>query len=537
MTRPRILAIYLDGYEQSLAQRYMDAGAMPAMSRLQQQGASWLLDHGPAQRTGLAGEHFATGMAPAAAGRWAAVDFDPATYRVWQVGTELRPFPADLSGLRTVVFDPPYFRLEAAPNVQGLVNWGAHDPGVATSANPPALLQELLERFGEYPATPFIYGFTWPSPERTQQMGQQLAHAVDVRSRAAQWLLGERMPEWDLALVTVSEPHSVIEALWHGVDPEHPLHGLPSAAPAAAGMLAVYQAVDRLVGELAAAFPDAVTVVVSMGGMGPNRSDAASMLLLPELMYRSAFGRALFDPAPTAPPAVAGGPPLLPYDAASWDSWARRGFARPQSPSRLERLWSRLRAKFDVADDPAAGRAALVSELDWMAAKAYQVHWPAMPVFALPSFYDGRVRVNLKGRERDGIIDARDYVHTVSAVETLLDECTDPLTGEPVVDFFEYPADRDPLQVGATESDLVIVWRGMPLGLEHPRLGCIGPVPFRRTGGHTGPHGIVHVAGAGLAAGLRGVGSSFDVVPTLLDLLGESPATRLSGQSLLRPAA
>jgi len=536
MSRKRVLTIYLDGYEPSLASRYMQAGDMPAMARLHQRGASWLLDHGPAQRTGLAGEHFATGLSPAGAGRWAAVDFDPASYRVWQVGTELRPFAADLAGTRTVVFDPPYFRLESAPGVRGLVNWGAHDPGVATSTNPPALQDEFIQRFGAYPATPWIYGFTWPSPGRTQEMGRQLAHAVDVRSRAAQWLLRERMPDWDFAVVTVSEPHSVIEALWHGVDPQHPLHGLPSAAPAAEGMRAVYQAVDRLVGELTAAFPEAITVVVSMGGMGPNRSDAASMLLLPELMYRHAHGRPLFQPGPTLPPAFAGGPPLLSPDGPTWDTWARRGFPRSAPPSRLERLWSRVRAPFMPAD-PWLARKALVSEVDWMAARAYQPHWPGMRMFALPSFYDGRVRINLQGRERDGRVAPVDHAAAVQEVETLLHECVDPLTGDGVVDFFEYPSSRDPQRVGPTESDLVVVWKGMPLGLEHPRLGRIGPVPFRRTGGHTGPHGVACVAGDGIAAGERGIASSFDVVPTLLDLLGKPRPAQMSGHSLLPPAA
>ena len=39
-----------------------------------------LLDHGPAQRTGLAWEHVASGLSPEAARRWAAIEFDPTTY-------------------------------------------------------------------------------------------------------------------------------------------------------------------------------------------------------------------------------------------------------------------------------------------------------------------------------------------------------------------------------------------------------------------------------------------------------------------------
>ena len=58
--------------------------------------------------------------------------------------------------------------------------------------------------------------------------------------------------------------------------------------------MSVYRAVDRLIGALADEFPDVTMVVFSMGGMGPNTSDVPSMLMLPELAYRHAFGRPLF---------------------------------------------------------------------------------------------------------------------------------------------------------------------------------------------------------------------------------------------------
>ncbi len=77
-----------------------------------------------------------------------------------------------------------------------------------------------------------------------------------------------------------------------------------------------------------------------------------------------------------------------------------------------------------------------------------------------------------------------------------------------------------------------MVWRG-PLALDHPTLGRVGPVPYRRTGGHTGVHGVAYCSGPGIAAGDRGARSTFDVVPTLIELVGASPPPGLSGTSLL----
>jgi predicted AlkP superfamily phosphohydrolase/phosphomutase len=156
-----------------------------------------------------------------------------------------------------------------------------------------------------------------------------------------------------------------------------------------------------------------------------------------------------------------------------------------------------------------------------------------MPAFALPSFYDGRIRVNLRGRERNGIVEPSRYEETCRELEALVRECRNPRTGEPVVDAVERAWTRNPLELTGSEADLVIVWRGVAAALEHPRLGLVGPLPLRRTGGHTGPHGVAYIAGAGLEPGDRGERSSFDVVPTLAKLIGAGSSGSLSGRSLI----
>jgi hypothetical protein len=164
---------------------------------------------------------------------------------------------------------------------------------------------------------------------------------------------------------------------------------------------------------------------------------------------------------------------------------------------------------------------------------SYRPHWRAMKAFALPSFYDGRIRINLAGREADGRVHAPDYAAQCDELEALLRECRDPATGAEVVGHVERFGGRGPLAVGPTEPDLAVVWRGTFCALEHPTLGRVGPVPFRRTGGHTGPFGLAYLCNAGVGPGDRGVRSAFDVAPTLCELLGEAPPDGLSGASLL----
>jgi predicted AlkP superfamily phosphohydrolase/phosphomutase len=513
------MMIGLDGFELSVAERFMAQGGLPALKRLKEGGAAILLDHGDAKRSGLAWEHVSSGQSPDDAARWAAVDFDPDTYQVRQRSTRQVPFVAGL-GVRTVVFDPPYFALNAAPGVRGLVNWGAHDPGVPQSARPGDLLAEIEARFGKYPARNWIYGFVWPSQDRTRTMAEALEQAVRVRSDIAAWLFGERLADWDLGYMVISEYHSAIEAMWHGVDEDHPLHRAPSAQAAGQGVRRVYEAADQLLGRMMDLFPEASFVVFNLHGMGANDSDIASMALLPELLFRHAFGES----------ALEGGPQQSASDPwvgenEHWDEVVDRALPKGMRRKRglsgaFASLWSSL-----------AGGAPDAS-LEWMPATRYGKFWKHMPAFALPSFYDGRIRINLMGREADGVIHPADYEAACQTVERLLMDCRDIHTDRPVVRKLLRNR-KSPVHLAPSECDIEVVWAGPSQGFTHPDLGQIGPLPFRRTGGHTGQSGVVYVGGPAIGRPNLGVRSAFDVAPTVVEMLGGTPPATMSGESFL----
>jgi hypothetical protein len=541
----RVVVIGLDGLEVSHAERLMAAGELPALAELGRRSARFLLDHGPAQRTGLAWEHVASGQTPDAARRWAAVEFDPSTYRVWQDGARFEPWWERIDR-RTVVFDTPYVDLRRSPRTRGIVAWGAHDPGTFLAGRPAGVLEDFVERFGRYPAAAWTYGIPWPSAQRAQTMGEALSGALDIRTRAARWLMCERLPDWDLFIAVAGELHGSVEGLWHGVDARHPLHGHPSAPAAGDALLAVHQGLDRMVGELTRAAGDAAVVAFTMGGMGANHSDVQSMALLPELLYRHAFGRSLL----TVPSAWAAAPAAVPMLEAD-ERWEPvRLIPRPTAPvggtgtlHALARSLPRpiraglkgVRAGVEKWRSGSSPTPRL--DLTWQPATHYREHWPRMRAFALPSFYDGRIRINLRGRERDGLVDPARYEDTCREIETLLRECRDPRTGEPAVEEIERAATRDPMALHGSECDLIVVWRSPAAALEHPRLGIVGPVALRRTGGHTGRYGMAYIAAPGLHPGDHGVRSAFDVVPTVLDLLGCPPPGHVSGASLLAAAS
>ncbi len=525
----RILVIGLDGFETTIADKMIAQGRMPNFCRMLSASACVDLDHGAARRTGLAWEHFSTGLDPSSAHRWSAVSFNPRKYRCTQEPTRLEPFPSKFD-FKTVAFDTPYFDLKRAGNVRGIANWGAHDPGTPQDAGADALAREISERFGEYPAKNWIYGFTWPCVEMTREMGGDLVRATHKRLDIAEWLLGERFPDWDLGLVVVSELHSAIEALWHGVDGSHPLAGVPSAQPAGCALEAVYEAVDGFIGSLVSRFPDAVHLALSMHGMGPNHSDVPAMVLLPEILYRRSFGRKMMDFGgdPTAELCVS---PVSGWSESIWESWSgSTGFGdRSAGATTLEKLRLALERRLrKLLAIPAP------DTIRWMPASWYSPFWPKMGAFAIPAFYDGQVRINVKGRERNGLIDPSMYDEVCNELVSDLHTWTDPATGVSAIEEVHFTHPGDPMSVSETEADIVIVWRGTPTELVGPAGERVGPVATRRTGAHTGGNGISVWHGRDFMPGRYSAHSSFDVVPTLLEYLTGSCSEKVDGTSFMR---
>ena len=177
MTRRRVLAIGLDGFDVDLAEGYMAEGQMPALAALRNRAARFLLDEGPGPRRGLEWENVISRLSPEAEGHWGSVEFDPACYTASKDGPHLEPWWTK-TDLRVVVFDPPALDLCRAQNTDGIVAWGAHNPRTGRTARPAALLDEFVQRFGDYPAVEWIYGLPWPSAARCRLMGEGLSRAL-----------------------------------------------------------------------------------------------------------------------------------------------------------------------------------------------------------------------------------------------------------------------------------------------------------------------------------------------------------------------
>jgi predicted AlkP superfamily phosphohydrolase/phosphomutase len=168
----------------------------------------------------------------------------------------------------------------------------------------------------------------------------------------------------------------------------------------------------------------------------------------------------------------------------------------------------------------------------------YRPSWPQMKAFALPSYSEGYVRINLRGREAAGIVAPEDYGRVCDEIEGLLGRVRDARTGQPMVANImrsrTSAVDTDP---NLPDADLLVQWTARPVDVVDTPCGRIGPLPFQRSGSH-GERGFVLAKGPGIPPASAGEeGHALDLAPTILSLLGATIPAYMEGRPLFRPAA
>ncbi len=262
--------------------------------------------------------------------------------------------------------------------------------------------------------------------------------------------------------------------------------------------------VDEALGRIVATLPDGADVIVFAPlGMAANRSRTD---LLPRMLA-----------------AVLAGKPLESTDAGPGSLiWRLRGMAPAELRAALTRPL------------PSKAVRGLTSRLHLRG-----VDWSKTRAFALPGDHSGYLRLNVRGRERDGIVDPGD-------VEALMDEIADGLTsfqdpdGSPTV----RAVHRIRQELGDGERanqlpDLVVEWSPRPsvgpASTTSPRFGRVE----RRGEGSSRPGNHTPEAWALIAPGASALRSQSrpprltDLAATACALLG-ADTEGLAGEPLLQ---
>ncbi|HWS03029.1 MAG TPA: alkaline phosphatase family protein [Gammaproteobacteria bacterium] len=506
-----VLMIGLDAAEISLVRQWMDAGMLPNLRALRERGA-----FGPMRSTarwlvGSPWQSFFTSQTPVDHGMYHFLVWRPARMahaRPSKDWLPLQPFWRELAarGQRVIAIDVPQAYAPDAYDGIEVSGWATHEILDPPASSPPDLLSRITRQFGTAPFDPEV---THPlTVDQLREVRDQCINTARLVGDLGVDLMQNH--PWDLSIVCFSSTHRGGHQLWD-------LSGLKGAATAEQraelgnALRDVYIACDAAIGRVVQqAGADANIIMFSLHGMGPNASRAD---VLPEMLTR-----------------------ILADKSSSGESL------------RKARFTDRLRALI-----PNEFRSRIKSRLPfWLQDKLTlywrtgDIDWSSTRAFAAFGDLDGYIRINLRGREAQGIVAPGDEYQTlckqiIDGLKTFVDEDS----GEPLVEtvgmtdeIFPRGAQRDLI------PDMIVHWTPGAASrhrrIVSPRYGVIPwPTPGRHPQGRGGNHrpaGFVLACGDAFEPGGNIERADIlDLAPTVYELLDQPVPASFRGHSLLTP--
>ncbi len=509
---PRVLVLGLDSADAELIERWAEEGALPTFARLREEG-SW-------RRLGTTAEvmHVSawptiyTGTDPGKHGLYHAFQVragSQAIHRTDPRWLACEPFwlQLDRAGRKVIVMDA-FMDAPAPADFSGIqiLEYGTWTWFWRPESRPSGVLREIHRRFGRYPAPEHTDQVTIPDQIRFRDT---LVTAAATKGEAVAWLLGEH--PWEVAFVSFGETHGAGHYLWHGGDPDYPLQPPESLPPGFSPLRDVYAAVDRAIGRILEAVGEGVDVLLVSGdGMGPNYSGSHLMPgLLAEmgLLHAAGLGRKNEEEAEAAPKA---------------------GIA------------SRLRALLPLSVRQSISRCLPRQMRQRLAMKWMNsgTDWEKTSVFCIPNSNEGYFRVNLRGREPEGRVDAEACDAVLERLERELGGLVVPggrrcAHGVHRIDEVFPGPERQHL------PDLVISFdpeAHTTTTIEAPTAGRIeGPAPWEVPAHYTGNHrplAFLLARGPRVRRDEAEGGHIRDIAPTVLALAGVPVPEAMDGRPL-----
>ena len=502
--------LQFDAASASVLDRLLAADRLPTLAALRARG-TWLDLDAPATRFAAGAQHsLYSGVPLEEHGLFYPFQWSAEEQRVRYMDAFPAPAPVwerlGRSGARVLAIDPYESRPPTNPPPGTLVcGWQLHDRVVLKEwATPASAHRDLARLFG--PPQPVDEVFGRHTVAEMLGLRRRLLGAPSRVADAATLLLSQQ--PYDLSWITFNAAHVAGHQFWDlsQLDPDElddeSSHVLTTT------MDEVYAAIDVAISRIVAALPHGSDLmVISPVGMEINTSRAD---LLPEML------QAILDPREDA----------ADHGASSSSSsiwWLRAA------------LPSGLRAKVANAL-PERAALDLTARLEMRG-----VDWSSTRAFAHPAENQGYIRLNLRGRERDGIVDPGD-------ADALMDEIADGIRsfvgfdGHSAVASVERVRDRFGSGDRAHQlPDLIVRWVDTPAteleGLRSPRFGEVRRrgVGSGRSGNHTeGDAWALVVPGAGRLGELSRPPRLEDVAATAAAMTGGS-LDGMVGEPLLMP--
>lgn len=517
---PKIMIIGLDGGTFALIKPWIDEGKLPNIAGLMQTGAYSNLKSTLPPMTFPAWNAFMTGQNPGKHGVFDFMERKHGSYElaimnarhrkcktIWKIassygkrcaviGVPVTYPPEDINGVMISGFDAPF-----------------HDERIM---HPPELYRELERNVGEY-----IVSASFTKHIRTGHIDRALDAlfmAIDRKADTAKYLLERE--EWDLFMIVFGETDAAMHHLWKYHDMSSPQRSCSEAYCSVDPLLEVYKRIDDHIGGLLKLTDNKTTVIImsdhGAGGSGvkfiyPNRYLETQGLL----KFRS-----------------------LPYKTQTVRTLERlKAWVRIVLPKRMVK-----RLRFNPKGMGLKMESRLrFSGIDWSGTMVYAEETPYYPNF----------KVNLRGREPDGIVGEGEYNEVVERTISALNEWTDPETGERVVN---KAYRREDIYHGDNldkAPDIIISWNldkgysylsrpslmsreGLPIERLDMREKGMSDYMINRSGSHR-DEGVFIISGRGINMDMAVDGdvNIIDIAPTILSLLGIPVPEAMDGKVLV----
>jgi predicted AlkP superfamily phosphohydrolase/phosphomutase len=504
-TNAPILMIGLDAAEVTLIEQLCATGRLPAIQSLRERGCFGTLETSATLFAGGVWPTFYTAKEVAWHGIYHNKQWRHAHMRCEVVEDgwlSEQPFWKYLDdSYRVAIIDMP-MTVGAPHVVHGLqlAGWGTHDL-IVKGAWPSTLWKQLEKEVGP-PRMP-VECFGPQSAKSLLTLQTALLQCTEQMTRLSEVLL--RQGPWDLFCVVFGALHRGGHYLWdlsqiddHAALPEHVRQVLQPA------LVELYQACDRAVARLLEMVPASARILVfAVHGMGPNPGWADYCREIITRIQRQA-GRL---------------PSGVLYRLKKKLPWSlvRQVTSRlpPRVLHRLVPLWS-----------------------------AHMCDWRTTRYFPLPMDHAGYLRLNVRGREPEGIVEpGADYEATCQELTEALCSFRDLATDQPIVERVYRLDDlagpdaphRDVL------PDLVLTWSDVSAiqcsGVRSEAYGEMrwhphGKLPSGRSGNHRGQGWFVAMGDAVPAATRVHGCRTVDLVPTVFHWLGVEPRADFQGQPI-----
>ncbi len=500
----KVVILGFDGTTFDLIRPWIDEGKLPTFAKLMKEGSYGALESTPCMSSPPAWTSFSTGKNPGGHGVYSFMDITPGTLDMYYRDSTFRDGETmwslfNKAGKKAIVLNVPM--TYPADKLDGCMVSGWNAPGIKSEGftYPPDLIDELLEKFNEYPIFPTVKKNMVSA--RPDLAIKELHRELDIKASVTKYLMKSR--PWDLVCSVFLATDQVQHYFWHYMDKNHPEYDEKEARLFGDAILDVYKKCDSLLADIIKDLSDDTSIIV-MSDHGNGINAGGVQFMIPWL---TALGL-MVDLKNTPPSFIAH--PLLSSKIHTKNllkkqylwmnnnlSVKAKGFLNNLLPGIRDRVESSWR----------------LSTVDWSKTRCFFHYMP---------------RINLKGREAYGIVSpGKEYEQLSDYVISKLYESRDIKTGKPIVKEVLKGEDVYRGKYINLAPDMMIRWNdsvisGIVCTDENGKEVRVTEkdVVDHRSGNHT-PKGIFIAKGKDFKKGLEVQGLELiDIAPTVLYLMG-----------------